>query len=135
MKSRTIKVDYLARVEGEGALYLRIKDNQIADAKFRIFEPPRFFEAFLLLALAHEARPFEKPRWWKTRMTGVSVLVVAGNIGINLGVAAPMAFFPFSGWKDSFFGDMHGQGMDAVEFFTQKKVVIERWPKEWSRKF
>jgi 4-aminobutyrate aminotransferase-like enzyme len=46
-----------------------------------------------------------------------------------------MAFFPFSGWKDSFFGDMHGQGMDAVEFFTQKKVVVERWPKEWSRKF
>jgi malonate-semialdehyde dehydrogenase (acetylating) / methylmalonate-semialdehyde dehydrogenase len=61
--------------------------------------------------------------------------VEAGNVGINIGVAAPMAFFPFSGWKDSFFGDLHGQGMDAVEFFTQKKVVIERWPKVWSRKF
>jgi malonate-semialdehyde dehydrogenase (acetylating)/methylmalonate-semialdehyde dehydrogenase len=61
--------------------------------------------------------------------------VDAGNIGINIGVAAPMAFFPFSGWKESFFGDMHGQSMDAVEFFTQKKVVIERWPKEWTRKF
>lgn len=60
---------------------------------------------------------------------------LAGNIGINIGVAAPMAFFPFSGWKESFFGDMHAQGMDAVEFFTQKKVVVERWPKEWSRKF
>lgn len=59
----------------------------------------------------------------------------AGNIGINIGVAAPMAFFPFSGWKASFLGDMHGQGMDAVEFFTQKKVVVERWPQEWSRKF
>jgi malonate-semialdehyde dehydrogenase (acetylating)/methylmalonate-semialdehyde dehydrogenase len=59
----------------------------------------------------------------------------AGNIGINIGVSAPMAFFPFTGWKESFFGDLHGQGMDAVEFFTQKKVVIERWPKEWSRKF
>jgi malonate-semialdehyde dehydrogenase (acetylating)/methylmalonate-semialdehyde dehydrogenase len=59
----------------------------------------------------------------------------AGNIGINIGVAAPMAFFPFSGWRESFFGDLHGQGMDAVEFFTQKKVVVERWPKEWSRKF
>ena len=59
----------------------------------------------------------------------------AGNIGINIGVAAPMAFFPFSGWKESFFGDLHGQSMDAVEFFTQKKVVIERWPKTWSRKF
>lgn len=61
--------------------------------------------------------------------------VEAGNIGINIGVAAPMAFFPFSGWKDSFFGDLHGQGMDAVEFFTQKKVVVERWPKDWTRKF
>lgn len=59
----------------------------------------------------------------------------AGNIGINIGVAAPMAQFPFSGWKDSFFGDLHGQGRHAVEFFTQTKVVVERWPKEWSRKF
>jgi malonate-semialdehyde dehydrogenase (acetylating)/methylmalonate-semialdehyde dehydrogenase len=58
-----------------------------------------------------------------------------GNIGINLGVAAPMAFFPFSGWKDSFFGDLHGQGRDAVEFYTEKKVVVERWPAEWSRTF
>jgi malonate-semialdehyde dehydrogenase (acetylating)/methylmalonate-semialdehyde dehydrogenase len=58
-----------------------------------------------------------------------------GNIGINVGVAAPMAFFPFSGWKESFFGDMHAQGRDAIEFYTQKKVVVERWPKEWSRKF
>jgi malonate-semialdehyde dehydrogenase (acetylating) / methylmalonate-semialdehyde dehydrogenase len=58
-----------------------------------------------------------------------------GNIGINVGVAAPMAFFPFSGWKDSFFGDLHGQGRDAVEFFTQEKVVVERWPREWSRRF
>lgn len=59
----------------------------------------------------------------------------AGNIGINLGVAAPMAFYPFSGWKDSFFGALHGQGRHAVEFFTQTKVVIERWPRGWSRKF
>ena len=59
----------------------------------------------------------------------------AGNIGINIGVAAPMAFFPFSGWKDSFFGDLHGQGRDAVDFFTQKKIVVERWPKDWVRKF
>ena len=54
--------------------------------------------------------------------------VEAGNIGINVGVAAPVASFPFSGWKDSFFGDLHGQGRDAVEFYTRKKVVIERWP-------
>jgi malonate-semialdehyde dehydrogenase (acetylating)/methylmalonate-semialdehyde dehydrogenase len=60
---------------------------------------------------------------------------MAGNIGINIGVAAPVAQFPFSGWKDSFFGDLHGQGKHAIEFFTQTKVIIERWPKEWSRKF
>jgi len=59
----------------------------------------------------------------------------AGNIGINIGVAAPMAYFPFSGWKDSFFGVLHGQGRDAVEFYTEKKVVIERWAKDHSRKF
>lgn len=59
----------------------------------------------------------------------------AGNIGVNIGVAAPMAQFPFSGWNESFFGDLHGQGRHAIEFFTQTKVVIERWPKEWSRKF
>jgi malonate-semialdehyde dehydrogenase (acetylating)/methylmalonate-semialdehyde dehydrogenase len=59
----------------------------------------------------------------------------AGNIGINIGVAAPMAYFPFSGWKDSFFGVQHGQGRDAVEFYTEKKVVVERWAAEHSRKF
>lgn len=59
----------------------------------------------------------------------------AGNIGINIGVAAPMAFFPFSGWKDSFFGTLHGQSDHAVEFFTQTKVIVERWPKKWTRKF
>lgn len=59
----------------------------------------------------------------------------AGNVGINIGVAAPMAFFPFSGWNDSFFGDLHGQGRHGVEFYTQTKVVVERWPKEWSRQF
>ena len=53
--------------------------------------------------------------------------VQCGNIGINVGIAAPMAFFPFSGMKDSFFGDRHGQGRDAIEFFTERKVVITRW--------
>ena len=61
--------------------------------------------------------------------------VDAGNVGINIGVAAPMAFFPFSGWKESFFGTLHGQSHHAVEFFTQTKVVVERWPKTWSRQF
>ena len=59
----------------------------------------------------------------------------AGNIGVNIGVAAPMAFFPFSGWKDSFFGTLHGQARHSMEFYTQTKVIVERWPKEWSREF
>ena len=61
--------------------------------------------------------------------------VSTGNVGVNIGVPAPMAYFPFSGWKGSFFGVMHAQGRDAVEFFTDKKVIVERWPREWSRKF
>jgi malonate-semialdehyde dehydrogenase (acetylating)/methylmalonate-semialdehyde dehydrogenase len=61
--------------------------------------------------------------------------VDAGNIGINIGVAAPMAYFPFSGWNESFFGDLHAQSRHGVEFYTQTKVVVERWPREWSRKF
>jgi malonate-semialdehyde dehydrogenase (acetylating)/methylmalonate-semialdehyde dehydrogenase len=53
--------------------------------------------------------------------------VECGNIGVNIGIAAPMAFFPFSGMKDSFFGTLHGQGWEAVRFFTESKVVVERW--------
>jgi len=60
---------------------------------------------------------------------------MAGNIGVNIGIAAPMAFFPFSGWKESFFGDLHGQSHHAIEFYTQTKVVIERWYEKWTRKF
>jgi malonate-semialdehyde dehydrogenase (acetylating)/methylmalonate-semialdehyde dehydrogenase len=59
----------------------------------------------------------------------------AGNIGINIGVAAPMAYFPFSGWNASFFGDLHAQSRHGIEFYTQTKVVVERWPREWSRRF
>jgi malonate-semialdehyde dehydrogenase (acetylating) / methylmalonate-semialdehyde dehydrogenase len=53
--------------------------------------------------------------------------VQVGMIGVNIGVAAPVAFFPFSGWKDSFLGDLHAHGPDAVEFFTRKKTVTSRW--------
>ena len=56
------------------------------------------------------------------------VRVRAGNIGVNVGVAAPVAYFPFGGMKDSFFGDLHPQGRDAIRFFTESKVVITRWP-------
>lgn len=78
--------------------------------------------ACLFTASGSQARKFRKE-------------VNSGNVGINIGVAAPMAQFPFSGWKESFFGDLHGQGRHAIEFFTQTKVVVERWPREWSRKF
>jgi malonate-semialdehyde dehydrogenase (acetylating)/methylmalonate-semialdehyde dehydrogenase len=61
--------------------------------------------------------------------------VNTGNVGVNIGVAAPMAYFPFSGWKDSFLGVLHGQSWDAIDFYTDKKVVVERWPAEWSRQF
>jgi malonate-semialdehyde dehydrogenase (acetylating)/methylmalonate-semialdehyde dehydrogenase len=53
--------------------------------------------------------------------------VQVGMIGVNIGVAAPVAFFPFSGWKDSFLGDLHAHGPDAVEFYTRKKTVTSRW--------
>lgn len=53
--------------------------------------------------------------------------VNAGNIGVNIGVAAPSASFPFGGQKESFFGDLHGQGIDSIDFYTEKKIVIERW--------
>jgi malonate-semialdehyde dehydrogenase (acetylating)/methylmalonate-semialdehyde dehydrogenase len=59
----------------------------------------------------------------------------AGNIGVNIAVPAPMAFYPFSGWGESFFGDLHAQGRHGVEFYTETKVVVERWPREWSRTF
>ena len=53
--------------------------------------------------------------------------VEAGMVGVNIGVAAPVAFFPFSGWKDSFLGDLHAHGTDAVDFFTRKKTITSRY--------
>src|SRR6201996_3614773 len=53
--------------------------------------------------------------------------IQAGMVGVNIGVAAPVAFFPFSGWKDSFLGDIHAHGTDGVDFYTRKKTVTSRW--------
>ena len=53
--------------------------------------------------------------------------VEAGMCGINVPVAQPFAFFPFSGWKGSFFGDLHVHGTDGIDFYTRKKVVVSRW--------
>jgi malonate-semialdehyde dehydrogenase (acetylating)/methylmalonate-semialdehyde dehydrogenase len=53
--------------------------------------------------------------------------IEAGMLGVNIGVPAPVAWFPFSGWKDSIDGDLHANGPDAVDFYTRKKVVTSRW--------
>ena len=53
--------------------------------------------------------------------------IEVGMVGINVGVAAPMAFFPFAGWKNSFFGDLHAHGKDAIAFYTEQKVIMSRW--------
>ena len=53
--------------------------------------------------------------------------IEVGMVGVNVGVAAPMAFFPFSGWKSSFFGDLHAHGRDAIAFYTEQKVIMSRW--------
>ena len=53
--------------------------------------------------------------------------VEAGMVGVNVPVAQPFAFFPFSGWKGSFYGDLHIHGTDGVDFYTRKKVVVSRW--------
>jgi len=53
--------------------------------------------------------------------------IEVGMVGVNIGVAAPMAFFPFCGWKDSFFGDLHAHGRDAISFYTEQKVIMTRW--------
>jgi len=112
----------VARTEIFGPVLGMIHVNTIEDALALINSGEYGNQASLFTSSGSAARKFRHE-------------AEAGNIGINIGVAAPMAFFPFSGWKESFFGDLHGQGWDAIEFFTQKKVVIERWPKEWSRKF
>ena len=54
--------------------------------------------------------------------------IEAGMLGVNIGVPAPAAYFPFVGWKGSFFGDLHALGRDAVQFYTETKVVTSRWP-------
>jgi malonate-semialdehyde dehydrogenase (acetylating)/methylmalonate-semialdehyde dehydrogenase len=52
----------------------------------------------------------------------------AGMIGINVGVPAPMAWFPFTGWNRSFFGDLHIQGTEGMQFYTRQKTILTRWP-------
>jgi malonate-semialdehyde dehydrogenase (acetylating) / methylmalonate-semialdehyde dehydrogenase len=112
----------LAHTEIFGPVLSLIRANSIDEAMDFLRRSPYGNQASLFTTSGSAARKFryEAP---------------AGNIGINIGVAAPMAYFPFSGWKESFFGILHGQGRDAVEFFTESKIVIERWSRQETRKF
>src|SRR5271155_3591032 len=112
----------LANTEIFGPVLSLIHANTIEEAIEFIRKSPYGNQASLFTTSGAAARKFryEAP---------------AGNIGINIGVAAPMAYFPFSGWKDSFFGILHAQGKDAVEFYTETKIVVERWSRQETRKF
>ena len=112
----------LANTEIFGPVLSLIHANSIDEALDFLRRSPYGNQASLFTTSGSAARKFryEAP---------------AGNIGINIGVAAPMAYFPFSGWKESFFGVQHGQGRDAVEFFTESKIVVERWSRQETRKF
>jgi malonate-semialdehyde dehydrogenase (acetylating)/methylmalonate-semialdehyde dehydrogenase len=112
----------LAHTEIFGPVLSLIHANSIDEAMEFLKRSPYGNQASLFTTSGSAARRFryEAP---------------AGNIGINIGVAAPMAYFPFSGWKESFFGILHGQGKDAVEFFTESKIVVERWSRQETRKF
>jgi malonate-semialdehyde dehydrogenase (acetylating)/methylmalonate-semialdehyde dehydrogenase len=112
----------LAETEIFGPVLSLVPANDIDEALAFLARSPYGNQASLFTSSGSAARQFryEAP---------------AGNIGINIGVAAPMAYFAFSGWKESFFGTVHAQGNDAIEFYTDKKIVIERWAREHSRKF
>jgi malonate-semialdehyde dehydrogenase (acetylating)/methylmalonate-semialdehyde dehydrogenase len=112
----------LANTEIFGPVLSLIHANSIDEAIEFIRNSPYGNQASLFTTSGAAARKFryEAP---------------AGNIGINIGVAAPMAYFPFNGWKESFFGILHAQGKDAVEFYTESKIVIERWSRQETRKF
>jgi malonate-semialdehyde dehydrogenase (acetylating)/methylmalonate-semialdehyde dehydrogenase len=104
----------IAREEIFGPVACMIKARDLGEAIDMIHDNPFGNAASIFTASGSHAREFR-------------FRVECGNIGVNIGIAAPMAFFPFSGMKDSFFGTLHGQGQEAVRFFTESKVVIERW--------
>jgi malonate-semialdehyde dehydrogenase (acetylating)/methylmalonate-semialdehyde dehydrogenase len=112
----------LARTEVFGPVLSLMRADSVDDAIALVNQAAYGNQACLFTSSGSAARKFRYE-------------AQVGNIGINVGVAAPMAYFPFSGWKESFFGDLHAQGRDAIDFYTEKKVVVERWPSTWSRKF
>src|SRR5437667_11085159 len=112
----------LANTEIFGPVLSLIHANSIDEAMEFLRRSPYGNQASLFTSSGAAARRFryEAP---------------AGTIGINIGVAAPMAYFPFSGWRDSFFGIMHGQGRVSDELYTEKNAHVDRWAHEHSRKF
>ena len=112
----------LANTEIFGPVLSLIHANTIDEAIEFIRKSPYGNQASLFTTSGSAARKFRYE-------------VPAGNIGINIGVAAPMAYFPFNGWKESFFGIVHAQGKDAIEFYTESKIVVERWSRQETRKF
>jgi malonate-semialdehyde dehydrogenase (acetylating)/methylmalonate-semialdehyde dehydrogenase len=104
----------IAREEIFGPVASILRARNMEEALDLIHESPFGNAASVFTSSGRTAREFQHK-------------VQCGNVGINIGIAAPMAFFPFSGMKDSFFGVLHGQGRDAVRFFTENKVVVQRW--------
>jgi len=98
-----------------GPVVIVLQADRLDDAIEMINRSPYGNAASIYTSSGKEAREFRSR-------------VRAGNVGVNIGVAAPMAYFPFGGLKDSFFGDLHPQGRDAIRFFTDPKVVVSRWP-------
>jgi malonate-semialdehyde dehydrogenase (acetylating)/methylmalonate-semialdehyde dehydrogenase len=105
----------LARKELFGPL-LTVIGAESLDAAFEFVNDSRYGNASVIFTTSGGAA-----REYRNR-------VEAGMVGINVGVAAPVAWFPFSGWKDSIDGDLHANGTDAVEFYTRKKTLTSRWP-------
>jgi malonate-semialdehyde dehydrogenase (acetylating)/methylmalonate-semialdehyde dehydrogenase len=104
----------IARDEIFGPVVTILRVKNLDEAIERVNASPFGNSASLYTTSGAAARVFRKR-------------IEAGMLGINLGVPAPMAFFPFSGWKGSFFGDLHAQGKDAIDFYTRRKVVTSRW--------
>jgi malonate-semialdehyde dehydrogenase (acetylating)/methylmalonate-semialdehyde dehydrogenase len=104
----------IAREEIFGPVACMIKARGLSEAIDMIHDNPYGNAASIFTSNGSWAREFQYS-------------VECGSIGVNVGVAAPMAFFPFTGMKDSFFGTLHGQGREAIRFFTESKVVIQRW--------
>jgi malonate-semialdehyde dehydrogenase (acetylating)/methylmalonate-semialdehyde dehydrogenase len=106
---------------------MRIAQEEIFGPVMSVIKVESYEEALDIIhasPFGNASSIFTSSGGWARRF---SYEVQTGNVGINIGIAAPVAHFPFSGMKDSFFGDLHGQGRDAIRFFTEDKVVITRW--------